>query len=96
MEILWIPVYIRLIQCDIQVLHDTEFVMRQLPCVIFQQQNFTLNVSDPCGPLGSVIEEPYMDVFEAPCTKGSSTPPISKVRIFVPHITIHLVKNIIQ
>lgn len=82
----------------ITILYVTDFVIRELPCVIFQQQNFSLNVSDPCGPLGSVIEEPYTDVFEAPCTKGSSTPPVSKVRPVVACtcMSIHFVKNIME
>lgn len=62
-------------------------ITRKYEALLVKQQNFSLNVSNPCGPLGSVIEEPYTDVFEAPCTKGSSTPPVSKNQTFTFHGT---------
>lgn len=62
-------------------------ITRKYEALLVKAQNFSLNVEDPCSPQGSVIEEPYTDVFEAPCTKGSSTPPILKNQTFTFHGT---------
>lgn len=54
-------------------------------CNITQSQNFSLDLTNPCGLQGNTLQENYSNIFEAPCTRESAQHPISKVclRIFI-------------
>ena len=61
------------VACDCLILHRSAY--REYLTSIFQSQNFSSEVDNPCGPSGNVQVDHQADIFEAPCTKGTFEPP---------------------
>ncbi|XP_056006617.1 ectonucleoside triphosphate diphosphohydrolase 1-like isoform X2 [Ostrea edulis] len=55
---------------------------RKYQALLVKSQNFSLDLTNPCGLQGNTLQENYSNIFEAPCTRESAQHPISKNSTF--------------